>query len=214
MRHIFRCAAAVLALGISVAAAAAQQYPSRAVTILVPYPAGGPTDQLARVMGPALSEKLGHPFIIENVSAGGTTIATARVARAAPDGYTLLLHNLQISANVSLYHNLPFDTEKDLTPIIFVNNNPLVLSGRKTLRPDTLKDLIAMMRTSVLKMAHPGAGATGHLATCLLRRRRMSRSIRSPIAVPRRHCRTLRAAMSTSSLPPRSRWSSRSLPGR
>jgi tripartite-type tricarboxylate transporter receptor subunit TctC len=161
------CVTAVLALVISAVAAAAQQYPSRPVTIIVPYPAGGPTDQLARVMGPALSEKLGQPFIIENMSGGGTTIATARVARAAPDGYTLLLHNLQISANVSLYHNLPFDTEKDLTPVIFVNHNPLVLTGRTTLVPNTLKELIATMRTSVLKMAHPGVGATGHLATCL-----------------------------------------------
>ncbi len=167
MQLILRWPTAVLALLIGILPSAAQQYPSRAVTIIVPYPAGGPTDQLARVMGPALSEKLGHPFIIENVSGGGTTIATARVARAAPDGYTLLLHNLQISANVSLYHNLTFDTEKDLTPIIFVNNNPLVLTGRKTLAPDTLKELIATMRTNVLKMSHPGIGATGHLATCL-----------------------------------------------
>ena len=157
----------VLALLACILPSAAQQYPSRAVTIIVPYPAGGPTDQLARLMGPALSERLGHPFIIENVSGGGTTIATARVARAAPDGYTLLLHNLQIAANVSLYHNLPFDTEKDLIPVIFVNNNPLVLTGRKTLAPDTLKELIATMRKNVLKMAHPGVGATGHLATCL-----------------------------------------------
>jgi len=145
----------------------AQQYPSRVVTIIVPYPAGGPTDQLARAIAPALAEKLGQSFIVENVSGGGTNIATARVARAAPDGHTLLLHNLQISANVSLYGNLPFDTEKDLTPVIFINNNPLVLTGRKTLAPNTLGELIAYAKTNVLKMAHPGIGATGHLATSL-----------------------------------------------
>src|SRR6187397_2018644 len=104
----------------------AQEYPSRVVTLIVPYPAGGPTDQLASVLAPVLSEKLGQNFIVENMSGGGTTIATGRVARAAPDGHTLLLHNLQVSANVSLYANLPFDTEKDLTPVIFINNNPLV----------------------------------------------------------------------------------------
>src|SRR2546430_2370328 len=126
---------AFLALFVWATPSLAQQYPSRVVTIIVPYPAGGPTDQLARVLAPALSDKLGQNFIVENVSGGATTIATGRVARAAPDGYTLLLHNLQISANVSLYNNLPFDTEKDLTPVIFINNNPLVLIGRKTLEP-------------------------------------------------------------------------------
>jgi len=146
----------------------AQQYPQRTVTVIVPYPAGGPTDQVGRMLAPALSEKLGQNVIIENVSGGATTIATARVARAAPDGHTLLLHNLQISANVSLYKNLPFDTEKDLTPIIFINNDPLVLVGRKTLEPNTLKELIAYMKTKVVKFAHPGAGATGHLATSLV----------------------------------------------
>jgi tripartite-type tricarboxylate transporter receptor subunit TctC len=134
----------------------------------VPYPAGGPTDQLAREIAPALSEKLGQNFIVENVSGGGTNIATTRVVRAEKDGHTLLLHNLQISANVSLYNNLPFDTEKDLSPVIFINNNPLILIGRKTLEPNTLKELVALMKTKTLKAAHPGVGATGHLATSLL----------------------------------------------
>ena len=148
-------------------AASAQDYPSRVVTIIVPYPAGGPTDQLARVLAPKFSEKLGQNFIVENVSGGGTTIATARVARATPDGHTLLLPHLQISANVSLYPKLNFDTEKDLTPVAFINNNPLVLVGRKTLPPNTLKELIAFMKTTRVNMAHPGTGATGHLATSL-----------------------------------------------
>ena len=167
MRRIV--SAVVVVLGVLAVAmpGLAQQYPSRVVTLIVPYPAGGPTDQLARVLAPALSDKLGQNFIVENVSGGGTTIATARVARAAPDGHTLLLHNLQISANVSLYNNLTFDTEKDLAPVIFINNNPLVLVGRKTLAPNTLKELIAEMKTKVVKMAHPGAGSTGHLATSL-----------------------------------------------
>jgi tripartite-type tricarboxylate transporter receptor subunit TctC len=149
-------------------AAGAQEYPSRGVTIIVPYPAGGPTDQLARVLAPKFSEKLGQNFIVENVSGGGTTIATGRVARAIPDGHTLLLHNLQISANVALYPKLGFDTEKALTPVAFVNNNPLVLVGRKSLAPSTLGELLASMKTTPLKMAHPGTGSTGHLATSLL----------------------------------------------
>lgn len=167
MRGVVTVVAAVLGLVGLAAPSPAQQYPSRVVTVIVPYPAGGPTDQLARATAPALSDKLGQNFVVENVSGGGTIIATGRVARAAPDGHTLLLHNLQISANVALYRNLPFDTEKDLAPVIFINNNPLVLVGRKTLEPDTLKELIAYMKTKPVKMAHPGAGSTGHLATSL-----------------------------------------------
>jgi len=147
--------------------ASAQDYPSRVVTVIVPYPAGGPTDQLARQLAPKFSEKLGQNFIVENVSGGATTIATGRVARATPDGHTLLLHNLQISANIALHPNLPFDTEKDLTPIAFINHNPLVLVGRKSLAPNTLGELIAWMKTKPAKMAHPGTGSTGHLTTAL-----------------------------------------------
>ena len=167
MNHALRLylAALVAIVGYT---ASAQDYPSRTVTIIVPYPAGGPTDQLARVLAPKFSEKLGQNFIVENISGGGTTIATGRVARAAADGHTLLLHNLQISANVALYPKLPFDTEKDLTPIAFINQNPLVLVGRKSLAPNTLGELVALMKTTQVKMAHPGTGSTGHLATSLL----------------------------------------------
>jgi tripartite-type tricarboxylate transporter receptor subunit TctC len=147
--------------------AGAQDYPTRLVTIIVPYPAGGPTDQIARELAARFSDKLNQNFIVENVSGGGTTIATGRVARASPDGYTLLLHNLQISANVALYPSPGFDTEQDLAPVGFINQNPLVLTGRKTLPPNTLSELIALMKREPLKMAHPGTGSTGHLATSL-----------------------------------------------
>jgi len=167
-KRIATVALAVLALFVVAAPVVAQPYPSRTVTIIVPYPAGGPTDQVARVLAQALSDRLKQSFIVEDVSGGGTTIATNRVAKATPDGYTLLIHNLQISANVALYKNLPFDTEKDLTPIMFINNNPLVLVGRKTLEPNTLAELLALMKKSTLKAATPGVGATGHLATSLL----------------------------------------------
>jgi tripartite-type tricarboxylate transporter receptor subunit TctC len=129
-RRAAAIALAVVGLCIFIGPALAQPYPNHNVTIIVPYPAGGPTDQVARVLAQALSERLKQNFIVEDISGGGTTIATARVAHSAPDGYTLLVHNLQISANVALYKNLTFDTEKDLTPVMFINNNPLVLVGR------------------------------------------------------------------------------------
>jgi tripartite-type tricarboxylate transporter receptor subunit TctC len=168
MRRIVAIALAVLGLFVVAAPVPAQQNPSRNVTIIVPYPAGGPTDQVARQLAQALSDRLKQNFIVEDISGGGTTIATGRVAHAAPDGYTLLVHNLQISANVALYKNLTFDTEKDLTPVMFINNNPLVLVGRKTLEPNSFTELLALMKKQTLKAATPGVGATGHLATSLL----------------------------------------------
>lgn len=167
-RRIAAIALAISGLLVFAAPVTAQDYPNRNVTIIVPYPAGGPTDQVARVLAQSLSDRLKQNFIVENVSGAGTTIATNRVAHAASDGYTLLIHNLQISANPALYKNLTFDTEKDLTPIMFINNNPLVLVGRKTLEPNTLTELLALMKKQGLKAATPGVGATGHLATSLL----------------------------------------------
>jgi tripartite-type tricarboxylate transporter receptor subunit TctC len=113
----------------------------------------------------ARSEKLKQNVIVQNVTGGGTNIATNQVAHAAPDGYTLLLHNLAIAANVTLYKSLPFDTEKDLKPVMFINRNPLVLVGRKTLEPNTLAELMAWMKTHRAKAAIAGYGTTGHLAT-------------------------------------------------
>jgi len=160
--------AAALAALAGVTAAQAQSYPTRQVTIIVPYPAGGPTDQVARQIGPKLAARLGQNFVIENVSGGGTNIAGQRVARSAPDGYTLFVHNLQFSANVSLYKSLPFDTEKDFLPIAMINSNPLVLVGRKTLEAKTLPELVAWMKKNPARVGHPGVGSTGHLATALL----------------------------------------------
>jgi len=134
----------------------------------VPYPAGGPTDTTAREIASALADKLKQNVIVENVTGGGTIVATNKLAQATPDGYTLLLHNLQISANATLYKNLPFDTEKDLTPIMLVNKNPLVLLGRNTLEPKNFTELLALMKKQTLKAAIPGYGATGHLTTTLL----------------------------------------------
>src|SRR3954449_3102216 len=108
MRRVVSVAAVVLGLLAWAVPGLAQQYPSRVVTLFVPYPAGGPTDQLARVLAPKLSEKLGQNFVVENVSGAATTIASGCVARGGPDGHTRLLRNLQISANVALYKNLPF----------------------------------------------------------------------------------------------------------
>jgi tripartite-type tricarboxylate transporter receptor subunit TctC len=160
-------AAAALSLAAMLATAVAQQYPSRNVTIIVPYPAGGPTDETARMVAQSLSAQLKQSFVVEDIGGGGSIIGSEKVARAAPDGYTLLVHNLQIAANVSLYENLPFDTVKAFAPVMLINRNPLVLVGRKTLEPSTLADLVVLMKRQTLKAAIPGYGTTGHLATSL-----------------------------------------------
>jgi len=167
-RRFAALAAAVLGLLLVAAQVSAQPYPGRTVTIIVPYPAGGPTDQVTRQITPKMAAKLGQNFVVENVSGGGTNIAGQRVARSAPDGYTLFVHNLQIAANVSLYKSLPFDTEKDFLPVAMLNSNPLVLVGRKTLPANTLPELVAWMKKNAARMGHPGVGSTGHLATALL----------------------------------------------
>lgn len=165
MKPVVTAALAVFGLVALAAPVLAQPFPNRTVTIIVPYSAGGPTDETARVVARALSEKLKQNFIVQNVTGGGTNIASNQVAHAAPDGYTLLLHNLAIAANVTLYKALPFDTEKDLTPVMFINRNPLVLVGRKDLEPNTLNELIVWMKTHRAKAAVAGFGTTGHLAT-------------------------------------------------
>jgi tripartite-type tricarboxylate transporter receptor subunit TctC len=167
-RAVVIAVASLALVAFAAHASLAQQYPDRTITIIVPYPAGGPTDQLARQIADKLSRKFGQNFIVENVTGGGTILATNRVAHATPDGYTLLLHNLQIAANPTLYKSLPFDTEKDLEPVMLVNQDPLVLVGRPTLGPNNLKELIALMKKERLKAAIPGYGATGHLTTTLL----------------------------------------------
>jgi len=167
------CIIAAAAIGLSFATtpfatqALAQTYPSRTVSIIVPYPAGGPADESARTLAQFLSNKLKQSFIVENVAGGNTIVGMEKVSRATADGSTLLFANLQISANVTLYNNLPFDTVKDFVPVMLVNRNPLILAGRTTLEPKTLPDLVALMKTQPLKAAIPGYGATGHLATAL-----------------------------------------------
>lgn len=161
-------AAALCGLLWLTSAAWGQDYPSRPVTIIVPYPPGGPADETARVVAKSLSDQFQQSFVVEDIAGGNTIVAMEKVARAAPDGYTLLLHNLQISANVSLFKTLPFDTVKDFTSVMLINRNPLILAGRNTLEPGTLAGLVALMKKERLKAAIPGYGATGHLATALL----------------------------------------------
>jgi tripartite-type tricarboxylate transporter receptor subunit TctC len=169
MKRFVTAALAFLAILAVAVPTRAEDYPSRTVTIVVPFPAGGPTDELARLIGNGLSNKFSQSFIVQNLSGGGANIGSNHVAHAAADGYTLLLHNLAIAANVTLYRDqdLGFDTEKDLRPVMFLNRNPLLLAGRKSLEPNNLAELVVFMKTHRIKFAIPGYGTTGHLATVM-----------------------------------------------
>lgn len=167
VKRLAGIAAILLALTAVATPVSAQDYPSRTVTIITPYPSGGPTDQTARVIAQFIGAKLKQSFIVENISGGNTIIACEKVAHSAPDGYTLLLPNLQFSANVTLFKKLPFDTVQDFRPVMLINRNPLVLVGRPTLAANNLGELIALMKKERLKAAIPSYGATGHLATAL-----------------------------------------------
>jgi len=169
--HVNKITGVVLtALAVLVAAtdaAAAEDYPNRTITIVVPFAPGGPTDALARQLGSIFQARFGHNVIVENVSGGASTIGTTRVARAAPDGYTLLVHNLAISANVSLHPKLQFVPAKDLATVGYINHNPLLLSGRTSLPAKNFAELVLWFKSETGRFATPGTGATGHLASAV-----------------------------------------------
>ncbi len=146
----------------------AQNYPSRPVTLVVPFAAGGATDAIARILAESMSQSLGQQLVIETVGGAGGMIGAARVARAAPDGYTILLHQIGLAAGMTLYPNPSFDAEKDLTGIGLVNNSASVIAGRKTLPPNNMAELAQWMKQGQnAKIAHAGVGAFGHLCGVL-----------------------------------------------
>jgi tripartite-type tricarboxylate transporter receptor subunit TctC len=150
--------------------AAAQDYPSRTITVVVPFAAGGPTDTVTRLVGQAMSKTLGQTVIVENTAGAGGTIGVEKVAKAKPDGYTLLLMHIGISTSVSLYRNLRYDPVKELAPIGLVTNVPMTIIGKKDFPPKDMKELIAYVKANKDKVtyANAGVGAASHLCGMLL----------------------------------------------
>ena len=123
MRTIVRIAAFCAVL-VAAGSALAQQYPTKPVKILVPFPAGGVTDIVGRLLAQKLSERLGQQFYVENQGGAGGNLGMGTVARSAPDGYTILLSSSSIVVNPSLYNKVPFDVEKDFTPVTKAGGSP------------------------------------------------------------------------------------------
>ncbi len=161
--------ACLVACVLTPGAVSAQGYPSRPITLIVPFPAGGATDAIARIINENMSQSLGQQVVIENVGGAGGMIGAARVARAAPDGYTLLLHQVGLAAGMTLYPNATFDAEKTLTGIGIVNNSASIIAGRSTLPPNSMAELAQWMKQpgQHAKIAHAGVGAFGHLCGVL-----------------------------------------------
>src|SRR5712691_10402335 len=158
-------AACILATG----AVSAQTYPSRPLTLVVPYPPGGATDAIARIVQDSMSQSLGQQIVIENIGGAGGMIAAARAARAAADGYTVLLHQVALAAGMTLYPKLAFDAEKDFVTIGLINTAASTLAARPTLPPGNIAELVTWMKAPGrnTKIAHAGVGSFGHLAGVL-----------------------------------------------
>ena len=156
--------AALLGLGWS-GIAAAQNYPARAITMIVPFPAGGATDTLARFLAERMRGVLGQPVIIENIAGAAGSIGVGRAVRSAADGYTLSIGTSTTHMLIGGLYALQFDLLKDLEPIILIGSEPLLIVGRKNLPPDDLKGLIAWLKANPDKasVGIAGVGATGHL---------------------------------------------------
>ncbi len=165
-------AAIAFALLLGAGAALAQTYPNRPVKIVVPYAAGGGTDALTRFVAKGLEQRLGQPVIIENRGGSGTTLGGLAVARAEPDGYTLLMGTSATFAIApGLYKNLAYDPNKDFSPIMLVATVPFVLTVHPSLGVNTAQELIAMAKSKPgqLSYASGGAGAPHHIYAELLK---------------------------------------------
>lgn len=156
-------AAAIAGLPI---AARAQTYPDRPLTMVVPFPAGGATDVLARILSERMKTALGQSIVVENVGGAAGTIALGKVVRAPADGYTLSIGTSTTHMLTGGLYELPFDLLAELDPVIMIGSEPLAIVAKKDLPPNNLKELIAWLKANPGKasVGIAGVGATGHLA--------------------------------------------------
>jgi tripartite-type tricarboxylate transporter receptor subunit TctC len=164
------CLLAFVGFNVMPLAAHAQSYPNRSITVIVPFPAGGPSDVVARIVTERMGRTLGQQMVIENVGGAGGTLGSARVAAAEPDGYTLLAGSMgsHVAAPV-LTPNVKYDSERDFEPIGLTAHAPAVIVARKDFPAENVNDFVAYLKENgdKLKQAHGGIGASSHMA-CLL----------------------------------------------
>ncbi len=164
MRKLF--AAIALAVLAGIAGVQAQTYPSRSITLIVPFPPGGSTDTIARIMAERMRASLGQPVIIENVGGAGGSIAVGRLARAAPDGYTFDIGQWDTHVGGIIY-NLTYDLQTDFEPIGLVSVNPQLMVAKKALPADDLKGLVAWMKANPDKITFVNQNAAAQVTGIL-----------------------------------------------
>ncbi len=158
--------AAVAVLAGSIPVASGQTFPSRTLTLIVPFSAGGPTDTIGRIMAQRMGAALGQTVVVENVTGAGGTIAGARVARAAPDGYTLDIGHLGTHVISGAIYELQYDVLKDFEPVAMIAANPQLIVARKSIPAKDLKELIAWVKANrdKVSVAIGGFGSPSHVA--------------------------------------------------
>ena len=157
--------AAICTLAVGIASAAAQPFPSRPISLIVPYPAGGPLDQVARVMTEHMRGTLGQPFVIENVSGAGGSIGVGRVARATPNGYTIGIGDVGTQVLNGAVYPLTYDVMTDFDPVALLVASPLLVLSRSNLPAKTLAKLVAWLKANQEKVSQGfiGSGTLSHL---------------------------------------------------
>jgi tripartite-type tricarboxylate transporter receptor subunit TctC len=141
----------------------AQEFPSKNITLMMPYAAGGPGDTLTRIIGQGMGKALGRQILVENVAGAGGTIGTAKVAASAPDGHSLLLMHFGHAVNTALYRNLRYDPIKDFEPIGMIAESPMAFVARKDFPASNFDDFIAHVKTNKMVHGHAGIGSASHL---------------------------------------------------
>ncbi len=171
LKPIRALSAAVILAAFGAPAAHAQTYPDRPIRLIAPFPAGGLADVLARAVGDEMSKTLGQPVIVENRAGAGGNTGANEVARAAPDGYTLLMSSAGIlTANPFLYANMPFDDQKAFIPVSNVAEMSMLVVVNPKVQAQNLKELVALAKAqpNKLNFGSPGIGTTGHLGLAML----------------------------------------------
>ena len=160
-----------LTLAAFAGGALAQPYPSKPITLVVPFAAGGPTDVVARTLGATMAKTLGQSVVIENKLGAGGTLAAGFVVKAAPDGYTFLIHHNGMATAPALYRKLAYNPLTDFEYVGQVVDVPMTLLGKKGLAPKTLPELVAYVKANADKVnfAHAGLGAVSHLCSLVFR---------------------------------------------
>jgi len=157
------------AMALCATSAAAQQYPNRNISMIVPFAAGGPTDTVARVLGQAMGKPLGQTVIVENRPSAGGILGPEQVKNAKPDGYTILIHHIGMATTPTLYRKLRYNPLADFEYIGLINEVPMTVIGKPQLAAKDMKELVAHIRSNKEKVtyAHAGIGAASHLCGML-----------------------------------------------